>query len=311
MDRHHPFPENPRIDHRAGIEGRVFEGLDERRRIPCIGTSRPGQSPFGARQRHRRQHRQLLASAATIEPQSQSQRVAVSRSDIIKHHGATRMFGARPLPAGKSGFKRGGPGIPIEVSGTAPAQCRLYERDLDLRRCGERTPPVPPLAIESERRPRKRVGIETQPALHPSGSRDRDLVEFDCERITVPRDRACADRQVRLRSVYRIAAALGQSPAPGPTAVERNIQSTVIERICRPTASSPGVIRRKHAADKGDQGDAVPPVVAQGIDIPPRVAVRRDGCVETMSETRLAATKRPDNAAIGTPGPGCTLPPAK
>jgi hypothetical protein len=222
-----------------------------------------------------------------------------------------RMVGARPLPAGKGGFKGGSPGIPIEVSGTVPAQRRLFERDLDLRRWGQRTPPVAPLAVERERRLSMRVGIETQGAPQPAGSRDRDLVEFDRERVTIPSDRAGADRQVRLRSSNRIPAALGQSPEPGPWAIERNIQSTVIERICWPTTAGPGVIRREHAADKGDQGDAVPPVVAQGIDIPPRVAVRRDGCVETMSGTRLAATKRPDSAAIGTPGPGCTLPPAR
>ena len=51
-------------------------------------------------------------------------------------------------------------------------------------------------------------------------------------------------------------------------------------------------------------------IVAQGIDIPPEITTRRDFLVKPRSAISVAAANRPDMAAIGTPGPGCTLPPA-
>jgi hypothetical protein len=53
------------------------------------------------------------------------------------------------------------------------------------------------------------------------------------------------------------------------------------------------------------------PVVAEGVDIPPEVAPGRDRLVEPRLAITAAAASCPDIAAIGTPGPGCTLPPAR
>ena len=75
--------------------------------------------------------------------------------------------------------------------------------------------------------------------------------------------------------------------------------------------SRPCVIGREYAADKGDDGEGVAPIVAYRIDIPPGIAAGRNLPVEARSASTASAAKRPDNAAIGTPGPGCTLPPAK
>src|SRR5690606_20998761 len=44
--------------------------------------------------------------------------------------------------------------------------------------------------------------------------------------------------------------------------------------------------------------------------VPPAVAARRDHPVEARSAHAVAAAKRPLSVAIGTPAPGCTLPPA-
>lgn len=69
------------------------------------------------------------------------------------------------------------------------------------------------------------------------------------------------------------------------------------------------VVRRKHAADKGDDRDAVLAVCAQRVEVPPGIAAMRDRDVEARSAKRLRAALRPDNVAIGTPAPGCVLPP--
>ena len=76
-----------------------------------------------------------------------------------------------------------------------------------------------------------------------------------------------------------------------------------------PPAPGPVVIRREDASEKRDDGDAVLAIVAQRVDIPPRIATRRDGPAEVRSATSADAASRPDSAAIGTPAPGCTLPP--
>jgi hypothetical protein len=55
----------------------------------------------------------------------------------------------------------------------------------------------------------------------------------------------------------------------------------------------------------------VPAVVAEGVDIPPEITTRRDRLVEARCPSSVSAASRPDIAAIGTPGPGCTLPPAR
>ena len=52
-------------------------------------------------------------------------------------------------------------------------------------------------------------------------------------------------------------------------------------------------------------------VVTQCVKVPPEVAARGDNLVKPRLAIRAAAARRPDMAAIGTPGPGCTLPPAR
>ncbi len=77
------------------------------------------------------------------------------------------------------------------------------------------------------------------------------------------------------------------------------------------TTSCPSVIRREHTADKGDDGQAELAAVTQCVNIPPEVATRWDRLIEARCAIVAAAASLPDIAAMGTPGPGCTLPPAK
>ena len=81
--------------------------------------------------------------------------------------------------------------------------------------------------------------------------------------------------------------------------------------LFRSLPSRPSVIRREHTAHKGDDGQAMLLVIAQCVKVPPEVAARRDKLVKPRSAINAAAASCPDIAAIGTPGPGWTLPPAK
>jgi hypothetical protein len=71
------------------------------------------------------------------------------------------------------------------------------------------------------------------------------------------------------------------------------------------------VVGREDAAQEGDQRDAVLAVLAQRVDVPPDIAVQRDRAVEARSAISADAAIRPERAAIGTPGPGWVLPPAR
>ena len=81
-------------------------------------------------------------------------------------------------------------------------------------------------------------------------------------------------------------------------------------RVTVSTLSRPCVVGRKHAADEGDDGEAARAVFAEPIQVPPPVTVFIYLAFEERSAIRAAAACRPESAAIGTPGPGCTLPPA-
>lgn len=77
------------------------------------------------------------------------------------------------------------------------------------------------------------------------------------------------------------------------------------------TLKSPSVIRRKDTADKSNDAQRILAVVAQGVYVPPKVAASRYGLVEPRYAITVSAANRPERAAMGTPGPGWTLPPAR
>jgi hypothetical protein len=86
----------------------------------------------------------------------------------------------------------------------------------------------------------------------------------------------------------------------------------VLERVGeRFSLARSRIERREHRADEDDQRERVLAVVAERIDVPPRVAATRDRVVEARSAESACAASFPLNAAIGTPAPGWTLPPAR
>jgi hypothetical protein len=71
------------------------------------------------------------------------------------------------------------------------------------------------------------------------------------------------------------------------------------------------IIGREYAADEGDNRQSEAVVGAERIDIPPGVAIGWNRFIEAKSSRSASDASWPESAAIGTPGPGCTLPPAK
>ena len=158
---------------------------------------------------------------------------------------------------------------------------------------------------------RQRRRPQTDLAAQPRGHRHRYLVDMHRQFAAVPVQPAGADPKRIDVAPKRAAPAFGECPAVCAAAVQCDVEGAVIERVCRAAPPGERVVRRKDTADKRNQGYGVAAVVAQPVDIPPDIAIRRDPAVEAKSCNRLAAASRPDNAAIGTPGPGWTLPPAR
>jgi hypothetical protein len=138
--------------------------------------------------------------------------------------------------------------------------------------------------------------------------RDCDFIDVDLQAIARPGQRARTDRKMRRLAREARLAALGHGPAMTLAAVQCNVERTV---VCRIGAPAPGVIGREHAADEGNDGDAILLAVTYRIDVPPTIAAGRDRLVEAKSVSTECAASRPESAAIGTPGPGWTLPPAR
>ncbi len=138
--------------------------------------------------------------------------------------------------------------------------------------------------------------------------REAALVDGDDQAVAVPFQVAGADRQM-MRRTFGLPA-FGHRPG-GWLAVEGDVERAVAKRVGGAVSSGEAVIGREDAAEEGDQGDAVGAIVAERVDIPPDIAVRRDRAVEARSSIRADAASRPERAAIGTPGPGWVLPPAR
>ncbi|MEY3016438.1 MAG: hypothetical protein RJB19_750 [Pseudomonadota bacterium] len=160
--------------------------------------------------------------------------------------------------------------------------------------------------------------MRSQNDLPLDSSRDRigPLSNVNDQLVVLPSDLA----RSKLVEVGATLKPLMATFCHGPTllswAIESDIDGAMIVGIdgqALPAGPSIGgsVIRGEDAADKDDHGDAVSTAIAHPIDIPPEITTRRDLLVKSRSAIRLAAAKRPDSAAIGTPAPGCTVPPAR
>lgn len=81
--------------------------------------------------------------------------------------------------------------------------------------------------------------------------------------------------------------------------------------ICISVFSGTKIIGREYAANKSNDGQTMQAIIACRIDVPPAIAVVYDWRVEVRSSSRASAARSPASAAIGTPGPGWVLPPAR
>ena len=151
-------------------------------------------------------------------------------------------------------------------------------------------------------------GADADVAGDAARQRGAALVEMEMQRVAVPVQGARSDGE-EVGAAFG-AGALGHRPA-GARTVESDVERAMAERVGGAAAPRPAIPGREYAAQKGDQGKAVAAILAERVDVPPEIAVGADEGVEARSSIRADAARRPDKAAIGTPGPGWVLPPAR
>ena len=160
---------------------------------------------------------------------------------------------------------------------------------------------------QRERTINQRLGMDADRALDPLSQPRRRFCQFDDERIALPAQPAWPHGELIGIAHQRFLTPLGHRPAT-LWAVERDVQRNMIKRL-GPVAA--GIIRREHRSREGNDGQAVSAIIAEGVDIPPGIAALRKIEIEARSAISARAAARPESAAIGTPAPGCALPPAQ
>ena len=145
-----------------------------------------------------------------------------------------------------------------------------------------------------------------------SRNRHCDFVDIYVQGLSIPMQMARANREKIFASRIGSCTTFCHRPSICIFAVERDIEATkIIWMGMLFVRSRPCVIWRKHTAHKGNDGQTKLTTVAQCVNIPPEVATRLDRLIELRCAITAAPASLPDIAAIGTPGPGCTLPPAR
>jgi hypothetical protein len=201
--------------------------------------------------------------------------------------------------------------VDVEIPVTEPSRDGVTKIDLHPCTGRDRSPAMVFSRVQYKDISCQRRGIDPHDALKSRREWIGNLIDPQRQCFAVPVDAALANEEFVFAPTDGAPAAFSHRPAFAFIAVERDIQRAMIERVGRPAPACKRVVGREHASDKCNERDAVLAIVAQSIDIPPRIAVFRNDAVEARSSIRLAAAICPDSDAIGTPGPGCALPPAK
>ena len=236
--------------------------------------------------------------------------------NVVEQLGLTvRAVGAAPVPAHETVFQRDIALIAVQISESLPAQRWIFKVHFDAGAGCDRCPPVQARCVQMPDRGRECAWEEADRPPHPPWQGHGSFIDPDLESRAIPVQTARADRQSMGIAFHLVAPALGHRPAcrriPDRGSVQGQVHRAEVQRIA--LAASPGtkVIRRKNTSQQGDTGQAVTAIVAQGVDVPPSIAIGRDRRIEPRSAMRLCAASRPDWVDIAIPGPGCVLPPAR
>ncbi len=301
MNRLTLHPTNLRQNMRPRIKRCILQRLDHPRRIPRIRPCPPRNAPQRTRQFLLRWRHKRARNSRRINLQRQPKCLAVTPRHIIEYLTPRRPRRARPMPGGEILSQRAISIIRIKISPPRPRKRWVPEIHLNpcLRR--NRPPSMPPRCIQHKALRLNCSRRQFDRPAQPPRNRRANFFHLRNQTPAVPTQRAWPNLQQIRRPPNRPASPLRHSPARRRT-IQRNIHRAKIFRLSR--RFRPRIIRRKHAADKGNQRHRVLSIIAYRIDIPPGISTRNDVPAEPKSVSSRVAARRPEIAAIGSPGPG-------
>lgn len=142
---------------------------------------------------------------------------------------------------------------------------------------------MPPRCIQRIWRCGGRIHLDLYLALDASRNGHGPLPNDDAQGVCIPDQATSTNLEPMQRPAEVSLPTLGHGPSVAAPPVQRDIQRSVVLGLCRTAAARDSVVRREHAADKGNDGQAVLAIMAECIDVPPDVAARLQRDVEVWS----------------------------
>jgi hypothetical protein len=136
------------------------------------------------------------------------------------------------------------------------------------------------------------------------------FIDVDDELRIMPCHGRRPNTELLLRSRHMFCTAFRHRPSAF-CAIERHIDRTMVFGIGSSVSAGTGIVRRKNTTDKTNNRQAVLAVVTESINIPPTITLWAYWRIKARSCNTASAARMPASAAIGSPGPGCVLPPAR
>ncbi len=232
--------------------------------------------------------------------------------DVIKDRGLAGKTGPGPVPVRKSLLDGLVSTVHIEIACAIPGERRVIEADLNMGARRDGRPAMAAVRSEIGGEVWEYFGLKDDSAAQRSHREGRLFVDLDAQPRTFPDDGAWTYAEPIDARPKRFAATLCHRPSAYTGSVDCHVQRAMLSRVdvaAKPSLS--GIVRGKNATDECDDRQSEAVVGAERIDIPPGVTIWRNRFIEAKSWRRASDASCPESAAIGIPGPGCTLPPAK
>ena len=161
---------------------------------------------------------------------------AIAAFRFVENDGAIMRRATRPLPIGETLFQWRIAAVHVEIAIALPAHMRAIECHLDARARRDGPPRVIAIFVEREGVSRDRSGNDAHRAANASGNGDRDLIDADRQRFTIPGKAARADGEGIGGTIDGAARALGHCPAFAAPAIYGDIDGAVVQWVGRAVA---------------------------------------------------------------------------
>ncbi len=257
---------------------------------------------------HGRQFHIRYIAFAKAQPESLATFIHPPR--VVKHHRTAFVMNAGPCPVSERIFQWFCAPIRIVIRVAFPSHiwCIQFDFNTSMRRY--RHPLMQSGDVERHRRIITLLQVKFYDASQRSWQRHASLIECDGNNTIMNPQRTWSTDKLFGISPNITLTTLRHGPAV-LWSIKRNIHRTKIFRITQALAPRPRIVRRKYTTDKSNDRQAVLSIITLRVEIPPAISTSGNYLVKARSCNSASAARMPESAAIGTPGPGCTLPPAR